>query len=112
MGEPAGETLYTYPMDDEPSKPDKYRIHHYGDHFDLEILDLDFYDGGIYICQIVVAAKSESAVLVVLSEFAQWSCDTSFFLLSHSPTPALVPYLFYLYVPFVSVLLSIIAHLI
>ena len=68
-GEPEGEMIYSWPMLDEPVKPDKYQVTRNGDNFDLRILNLDFYDGGFYHCQLVLAAKIVGADLVVLSEY-------------------------------------------
>ena len=70
-GEPEGEMIYSWPMLDEPVKPDKYQVTRNGDNFDLRILNLDFYDGGLYHCQLVLAAKIVGADLVVLSEYIQ-----------------------------------------
>ena len=66
--DPEGEMIYQWPMLDEPIKPNKYQVTKNGDNFDLRILNLDFKDGGLYHCQIVLAAEIAGADLVVLSE--------------------------------------------
>ena len=87
-GNPQGEPIYTYPMEDLPKKSKKYQILRNGQNFDLRILNLDFYDGGLYHCQAVLAAQIKGAPLVVLSECIEyWDFGILLIFPAYSPFP-------------------------
>ena len=68
-GKPEGEAIFTYPLETQPKNSEKYQIFRGGQNFDLMIRNLDFYDGGLYLCQDVLTAQTKGAPLVVLSKF-------------------------------------------
>ncbi len=94
VGTPTGETIYTYPLEEQPKKTDKYQILKNGQNMDLRILNLDFYDGGFYYCSLVVAAETRGAELVVLSEF---SAKRPNLVQQGPPPPFFVVHLFLVY---------------